>query len=1182
MASEVSFTPSQLNAINTKDKTLLVSAGAGSGKTTVLTKRIIESIKAGTDINSLLVVTFTKAAAATMKDRIYSALLEELAANPSDKRMVHTIYNIPSAKISTIHAFCLDLVSKNFSVLSLPPSMRVADKAESEILLDTCLEDLIDNSFEDEDSDFLTLCDAFSGEKSLDRFKETVIAVYKKYLAFPFWKEYVAKTAQSETRQAESAKEEGIMSTGAGREILTLMRERVDFFHRQANEFYAVLTPVAKPSHLKALDYISDFLLNFKSIINKANPGYDEIKNALDSADIPRIYKMGLPEDIGNAYARLKTAVDDEIKTYKDYFDSAEEETVSDYEKASRLNSLMNSFIISLDESYAAAKKARGILTFSDLEQFTLRLLGEPTPGGTVRTPLCREIRESFSEIYIDEYQDINPLQDMIFSLLSKENNRFMVGDVKQSIYRFRNAKADIFLNYLKEFPPLGEKGKTAKILLPENHRSQKYILDFVNLLFDNLYTEENMNASYKEERLVYPEGKSGNYAFPVNVYLLENEKEPNEKEAEYVAKTIYRLVNGGIDGKKYEYGDIALLLRSMANSTGEYERAFAGYGIPYSLEKNGEFMLEPEILLALSILRIMDNPLDDISLAASLRSPVFCFTADELYAVKRFYAMEFLYDCVSKCALDYRRFLNAGKKYKADKDFRKVKKSAFPFVAKGVSSGERPDNTVKRRCYDFIERLKGLRALADESPTNRLIWEMYMKTSLISLCASGENGKKKVQNLYTLYNYALEFERTSFKGLSSFLSYINDIADSYGEGLSSDTGDKNRVKIMSIHKSKGMEFPVCFVSSLGKRFNISDVSAKYIVRDDGFTLYNLRNNEGLTEYVPFVKKVAANAEKKALYREELRILYVALTRAKERLFVSGAVGKTTLEKGTGGRGFFRSTCYADWIYPILTSAEHPCFMFDNTEPAGDTVIEKQEKTEREFFPDEVFEQAIGFVYPHGRGYTVPAKAAVSELRKGILEDGEYIRSVAKSEAGKIPVFARRRADYASIGNATHLFMQFADFGNVEKDGALAEIDRLIAIKMITPEEGNLIDIKGVEEFFKSTLKAEISRSPLVFREKRFNLIEKSSLVSGEEGELVMIQGVIDCFFQNPDGSFTVVDYKTDRLPEKGGEEVLISRHGMQIKYYCRAAEKITGRKVSKAYLYSFYLGKAIEVDYES
>ncbi len=256
--------------------------------------------------------------------------------------------------------------------------------------------------------------------------------------------------------------------------------------------------------------------------------------------------------------------------------------------------------------------------------------------------------------------------------------------------------------------------------------------------------------------------------------------------------------------------------------------------------------------------------------------------------------------------------------------------------------------------------------------------------------------------------------------------------------------------------------------------------------------------------------------------------------------------------------------------------------MFDNTEPAGDTVIEKQEKTEREFFPDEVFEQAIGFVYPHGRGYTVPAKAAVSELRKGILEDGEYIRSVAKSEAGKIPVFARRRADYASIGNATHLFMQFADFGNVEKDGALAEIDRLIAIKMITPEEGNLIDIKGVEEFFKSTLKAEISRSPLVFREKRFNLIEKSSLVSGEEGELVMIQGVIDCFFQNPDGSFTVVDYKTDRLPEKGGEEVLISRHGMQIKYYCRAAEKITGRKVSKAYLYSFYLGKAIEVDYES
>ena len=452
------------------------------------------------------------------------------------------------------------------------------------------------------------------------------------------------------------------------------------------------------------------------------------------------------------------------------------------------------------------------------------------------------------------------------------------------------------------------------------------------------------------------------------------------------MAKTIYRLVNGGIDGKKYEYGDIALLLRSMANSTGEYERAFAGYGIPYSLEKNGEFMLEPEILLALSILRIMDNPLDDISLAASLRSPVFCFTADELYAVKRFYAMEFLYDCVSKCALDYRRFLNAGKKYKADKDFRKVKKSAFPFVAKGVSSGERPDNTVKRRCYDFIERLKGLRALADESPTNRLIWEMYMKTSLISLCASGENGKKKVQNLYTLYNYALEFERTSFKGLSSFLSYINDIADSYGEGLSSDTGDKNRVKIMSIHKSKGMEFPVCFVSSLGKRFNISDVSAKYIVRDDGFTLYNLRNNEGLTEYVPFVKKVAANAEKKALYREELRILYVALTRAKERLFVSGAVGKTTLE-GYRRQRLFQKHLLRRLDLSILTSAEHPCFMFDNTEPAGDTVIEKQEKTERSF-PRRVFRQAIGFVYPTAEAIRCPPRRRFRNFGRESLRTG--------------------------------------------------------------------------------------------------------------------------------------------------------------------------------------------------
>lgn len=1182
MAGDVKFTPAQQKAINTRNKTLLVSAGAGSGKTTVLTRRILERIREGVNINDILVVTFTNAAAASMKDKLYNTLLEELAKNPSDRKLVYTIYNLPSAKISTIHSFCLDLISTNFAALSLPPAMRVADAAESQILLDTCLEDLIDKSFENDDKGFLTLCDAFAGEKNLDGLKSIATSIYKKFRAFPYWKNCISKAVEEEEAQLEGAGEKGVFATSSGSLMLEMMRERVDTFRRHANNFYTTLSAVAtKEKSFNCLNSIADNLQKLDLALGRENPSYNEIREVLTEFKFETLFKSDLPEPVSKEYENLRDGVKNEISSYVKYLAKEHDEVVSDYRRVNELNKLMNSFIIALDDAYAAAKKARGILDFSDLEQFTLELLGQPTPGGIVRTDLCRGLRQSLSEIYIDEYQDINPLQDTIFRLLSREDNLFMVGDVKQSIYRFRNARADIFLGYLKDFPILEESDKKAKIFLPENHRSQKYILDFVNLLFDNLYTNENMNASYAQERLVYPEGKKDENPYPVWVNLFEDGESPAEDEAEFVARTINRLVNEGEGGKRYEYGDIAVILRAVSTSGREFERAFIRHSIPYTVEKSSDFLAEPEILLALSILRIMDNPIDDISLAAALRSPVFGFTANDLYEVKRYYAFEFLYDCVVRCSADYKRFLNAGKRYKANKNFRRVTRRPFPLIIRQTPSGQRPDTVIRKKCYDFTQCLKRLRALAAESPANRLIWDMYMQTSLVSLCAAEENGKKKVQNLYTLYQYALDFEASSFKGLSSFLSYISDIAGSYGSSLGGGEGDKDRVKIMSVHKSKGMEFPVCFVSALGKKFNITDLSDKYIVRDDGYVFYNLRSNGNLTEYIPFIKHAAAFAEKKALYREELRCLYVALTRAKERLFVTGVSQNSKKDYGEEGKGFFESKSYLDWILPILKSTDRLCFDIRHNLPDYYSVKAKVENTGEYAVPDEVFIDAVNFVYPYGSGYRVPAKAAVSELRKGILEDGEYTRTVSKSEATKIPSFAAGRKDFTAIGSATHLFMQFADFANVDKNGVLAEIDRLVGIKMITPEEGSLIDVKAVEEFFTSPLKDEISRSKLVFREKRFNLIEESSLVSGETGEKVMIQGVIDCFFQNPDGTFTVVDYKTDRLPKEGGEDILKNRHSLQIKYYCRAAEKITGSKVTKAYLYSFSLGKAIEVDYE-
>ncbi len=1163
------FNDEQLSAVEASGRTLIVSAGAGSGKTTVLTGRILESLIAGTDISEILVVTFLRSAAASLRSKLYTLLLEYIEANPGKKSVARDLYLIPSARISTVDSFCLDLVRENFSALSIPPGIRVIDTCENSILLDTCLDRFIEKKLAENDKRTMALCDNFADYRSLDPFKAAVVKVLGKYRALPFWREKIAAATEKTLASADIAVKKGFFACEYGADMRRHTIERMRSAQARAYTLHSACdTYFSKESEFKKIDYVVDFIDGFIEMAESGASFFD-FGSYLNDWVPPKnaaIKDADFKEYFNSEYKYIESAV----KKSAELFARGEDEVIEDHCRMAQTVAAFNGFVTEFEAEYYSAKLARGALDFSDFEQLALELLGRVAPDGTLcRTEFCETLRAGIKELYIDEYQDINPLQDMIFRLISKETNRFMVGDVKQSIYRFRNSSVKIFMGYLSSFADLTEKAPTGRIFLNENFRSQKPVLDFVNLLFDKLYNENTVGASYENERLRYPKKKEPVAAPPVEVDIFTGENAKTEKEAEFVASEIVSLVAGG----KYKYGDIAVIMRSTSSDGVAFRKAFDSAGIPYASDKKEDFLSFPEIRLALALLRAVDDPLDDISLAASLRSPVFRFTAEDLYEIKRYYAYDSLYECLRHAAASHGRRTGIKRCYKADKRIGEVKRRPGVFLAHACRVGPRPGAETCEKSANALELLRGLRRSGAECSGSRLIWLMYQKTGLISLCSCERGGEKRVSHLNSLYKFALDYEKTSFRGLSEFLRYLEISAGEGNFNPESEDDEKELVKILTIHQSKGLEYPVVFVSDTGKKFNDKDLQGAYMVSDVGELTCAV--TDGFVRKSPAALILQKAKEKRSSRIDDLFCLYVALTRAMDRLYVTGVLEKPK------SKDFFSCASPIEWIYGVIGGINHPCFVL-NEDPKPRSCAETSRTESSDLLiPDETFRRALAFEYPYGGGNRVPAKAAVSELRKGILEDDEYTRTIAVSEASRVPSFASPAADAASIGTATHLFMQFADFENVRKTGVEDELARLTEVGMISAEDASRVDTRALGVFFGSALCREISASPYVEREKRFNIIEDSSMLSDVEGEKVMIQGVIDCFFKNHDGTYTVVDYKTDRVRREDGEQKLAERHSMQLRYYCRAVERMTGGTVSRAVLWSFSLGKTVEVPYE-
>ena len=1148
------FTDKQQKAIDTRDKDILVSAGAGSGKTTVLTNRLIERIKSGDSVNDFLVVTFMKAAASDIKRKLYDALLEESAKYPDNTHLYRQSLLVSEANICTISAYCLSLVKENFALLGISPRVRVIDETEEAMLLRNVVDNLISKGYDSEDEAFLRFADNFTGDKNDNPLADSMIKLFNNLRVTLDREEVLLKCAETLKNEARIMREHGFFETEIGKEIKNRLKGFYSEFIETANDIYAYASNVADDdSYLVPLDkLVNAFETVYDSLdtnyVNYCNLAETSFKITLSSKGCEKEYR----DIIGEMKKKLMEA---HTKIKNRYIRGNDEYNANSFETCADMVLYINSFINDIEREYEKVKCENGVLDYSDFERKALELLETTDENGSkVPTELCLKKQRSFKEILIDEYQDVNPMQDRLFSLLAGKSHRFMVGDVKQSIYRFRNAYPDIFLGYKEEYADIdsSENSKNACIFLRENFRCGESVINYVNYLFKETVSDTPYLREYDGEWLVKASDRPDR-KHPVVIAVADKEKgkslDARRAEAEYIAIEILRLVNDETDdsGEKFRFSDFAVMLGAMKGYSVEYERAFSKYGIPYKTETAENFLENPDIRLAVSSLKAIDDPTDDISLCALMRSPICNFTSNDLYRIRRYATKTAFWHAVLSIATPKST---------------PISKRKYRFVSRNGESG------LCVRCREFVKRLSVWRKESTGVPCREFLKGFFVSSGLLRIASSSDNR----DSLLLLYEYATKYETVQNYGLSGFLDYISELSD--GEKQISDaarSGDEDAVSFITVHTSKGLEFKVCFLAGTEKQFRgLKNSSEITFLRGNGL-YFKLKDRVKFTSFDPLCNINAVDKEREIAVGEELRKLYVALTRAIERLYITGCADEGWREKRYNKNS---SKSWLDMIlYTVVGREEQPFYSLRSILETDGILVKRPEKRKKIITPTDEMLKIVNYEYPFDASVKTAAKISVSELREGILEDDEYNKylSVPLSRVSLRPKFiSDKTVEAVDIGTANHLFMQFCDFENVKHNGISKEASRLVDIRMITKEQREMLDIASLERFFESDLYKRINESKRVYREKRFSVNDGAS-----GGESFLVQGVIDCFFENADGTYTVVDYKTDRV--KTPDE-LISRHRVQISYYRRAVESMTGCKVSQTLLYSFALGREIEV----
>ena len=1174
------WTKAQSDAINALDGSVLVSAAAGSGKTAVLTQRVINRLtdeNNPTGVDRLLIVTFTRAAAQEMRQRISDALSDMLKKDPANTNLINQQILLPTAKICTIDSFCSDIVRENFQALSLSPDFRIGDEGELQLLAKQAMDMTMEQMYEnDADGSFKNLTELLFTSRDDSKTAEMAEKLYQNSVSFPFPERWLKELC------LEYSGDVSLKDSSYGKTIITHMKKALEYCSELAESILQqcdgddALTKVfydAVTTDKAQIDYILDRIATDES--------FDEIRRSVLAYS---------PARRKNATGDLKEdpvfkSLDQNRKDIKKQFEKlgellccSEDEYKEDMKILGPMIKILTETAKLYKKNYDLIKKEKKLADFSDITHMALELLVRETDDGWESTALAEHLRDNFDEILIDEYQDTNAAQDMLFTAISR-NNLFRVGDVKQSIYRFRQANPDIFISLKNAYAPYDKEQNNypAKIVLGNNFRSRHGVTDIINFVFSQIMSKDSGDIDYDEnEELVFSAGYTEETESPAELHLIGYDKDEVDEEgsdeiqARHIAGYIKSMIARGFkvkdgDGERAAtYKDFAILMRATGSGRGvKYAEALRNEGVPCFTEVSGEFLGSMEISLALNILRVVDNPKQDIPLLSVLMSPVFGFTADEIAKMRLSDRHGDIYACL----------LNMKDNEKVDTFLKQI--SCWRNIS------------VCLRVKEFIE-------------------EIYSDTALPSIFQAMDPSGIKRGNLMLLCDYADIYENSGYGSLSGFIGFIDRLGDKQRDisGSVGDAEESDCVKIMTIHKSKGLEFPVCIVASCATKFNKSDEKNNLVISQKHGIGVKMRNVDTFEQYDTLCHKAVKLAMGKDNISEEMRVLYVAMTRAREKLIM--VYCKENVEsdcaKFASRIPFWKKTFspYAvscatgmgEWI--ISTLLRHPdagalrelagtdnrCILptkgslkivIDDysADPAEQESSADIASVDTEFLS--LIRERAEYRYKYSDLSGIVTKRAASETDKNFVDRDYFASSSPAFMSGKGLTGAAR-------GIATHSFIQYADYEKA-RVSVKDEIERLRDKGTLTDAEADSINVEAAEIFFSSSLLGRILTSSLVMREKKFTVeVPVSDVYEGMEkyaDEMIMIQGIADCAFLE-DGKLVVVDYKTDRLPT---EEMFREKYASQVLIYKKALKMATGYDVKETLLYSFHLGKEIKVD---
>ena len=1153
------FTDSQQSAIDAKCP-ILVSAAAGSGKTAVLTERVIKKLTGDSpiDADKLLIVTFTNAAAFEMRSRIEKRLFEECAKSPGNKALMRQRHLIGSADICTIDSFCINLVRENFEKCGVEPNFKVSDGSDMKAVCNSVLTQIIDENVLENRELYGGLLELLGCEYDDGELKSIIEELYLFSRQIPFPQRFLDNLLLPYRLEFNSSHPWYIAAKDLAENYIKAMSDNLSDMADCINDMSVNADKC--DGYVKRLG-----ILLFELRDSFDNFNWDSFRNKLLEFTVDKIIIGSKDGKAGEDFKSFRKDMISNLDTLKALFSDSGETIEQNNKKILPLVECLVFLINEYDKKCFEEFKSENKLTFYHTEQLALNVLCSLNEDGEISLNSEAESYLSrYEEVMVDEFQDVNDLQNLLFKILSGSNEKlFVVGDIKQSIYRFRGSNLLNFLSKKKTYIPIenAKENEPKKIILSDNFRSRKGICDFINFLFSRVMTNQTGEIVYGEEERLnpaaeYPESDDTE----TEVLLIDKNEADDDTLFGYEAQAIANYISGLISDKyqvsvdkettrDIEYGDICILLDKVSGKAPILAKKLLESGIPTAYS-NETFCETPEISLMLSLLSVLDNPSRDVELLTVLMSPLFGFTPDDMASMRADFKNDNIYAAV-------------------------------------VGSAEK--GNIKAQ--NFLESINKFRLDMALLPLSKLVYKLIYDTGLLGFVSAMPNGKRRSSNLISLTRLSKEFDRST---PTQFVDYVRQLPES---SFKSDTGGSGFVRIMSMHKSKGLQFPVCILSDLFSKINNADSISRIVYKENlgiGFKYFD----EAEKVYVENLgRKVIAKKIYEENNEEKMRLLYVAMTRAKEKLVLvcSPSNIENTLKRisnnlkdGTIRPEFVKSVTYLGDI--VLAG----CLLHPFGEPlrnAADlsittastqgrilvkitdcTVIEPKPEENAVYEADtdiaKQIENNISFVYPFKGLSEIEAKTSVSAVAKG-NEAREFYFSDRPRFMNELGLSSAQR------GTAMHSIMQFIKFS--ENIDVKAEIERLVEWQYITEEQGNCADIDKLNDFFKSKLYSRILRAKSVKREMRFLTELPAKRIDPNvdkdfENSKVIVQGAVDLLFEEED-YIVVVDFKTDRVTS---EATLANLYREQLEIYGKACETIYKKPVKEKIIYSFYLGKII------